>query len=301
MAKPSKWPFFLGGGRKRVTHRSLLNEADCSIDKVNGAVSMHTTGQWNDRHAALAKKHKVTNIYLVTSSFGDHETAEFLLEVPWLRRLSIRLYSVKDLTAIGRLAHLESLRIALEAWRLGDRFTAVDFSSLSKLRHADVMMCAAFESLLRCGSIEELAVVNDHDGRLRDLDLSGMSRLRELKLDHCPKLRNVILHGKARIRALQLTLCGSYQADWHRIAPDLRFLLLGGRIRFPLENIVIARKLEVLHIHEIRTLPPLRFLLDLPDLKIVFLFAAPPGPKLSDDDRAVLAEIQARGKQARPT
>ncbi len=116
----------------------------------------------------------MAHIFLDTLSFGDHETAEFLLDVPWLSELSIRTYSVKDLTAIGRLSALESVRISLEVWRIGDQFNPVDFSSLSKLRFADVTMCGAFESVLGCGSIEELAVNNAYDGRLRDLDLSRL-------------------------------------------------------------------------------------------------------------------------------
>src|ERR1022692_790634 len=39
--------------------------------------------------------------------------------------------------------------------------------------------------------------------------------------------------------------------------------------------------------------------LQLPQLKTVFLFAAPPGPKLSDEDRAVELEINARAKRDR--
>jgi len=298
MAKTSKRPFFLGGDRRRTTYETLVKEADCIINKVNGDVEISIWKPWTDRHKALAHKHAVTAVDLCTSSFGDHETAEFLLDLPWLTSVSIRLYCVKDLTALGRLSDLQSLRISLEVWRLGDQFRPVDFSALTNLHFADVMMCGAFESILACGSIQELAVSDDCDRRIRDLDFSRLPKLFDLKLDHCPKLRRVLLHPNARIRALQLTLCGSYEADWHRLAPDLRFLLLGGRIRFPLQNIVRTRNLEVLHIHEIRTYPPLRFLLELPRLKTVFLFAAPPGPKLSDDDTAVLDEIKARATQA---
>ena len=228
-------------GTKPVAHESLFHDAGCAIDKYNGVVWMNTNSAWSDRHKALAQKHKVTHIHLCTASFGAYETAEFLLDFPDLRGLTIRLYAVKDLSKVGQLPQLEYLRIHLEARRLGDRFNPVDFSALSKLQSADVMMCRAFESILTCSSIQELAIENAYDGRLRDIDLSHLPKLRDLKLDHCPKLRKVTLHKKARIRALQLTLCGSYEADWHRLAPDLRFLLLGGRIRFPLEHIVSAR------------------------------------------------------------
>lgn len=146
MARISKWPFFLGGGGKPVTRESLLDDADCTIDKYNGVVWMDTDTAWSDRHKALARKHKVTHIHLCTTSFGDHQTAEFLLDVPEIRGLTIRLYAVKDLSIVGHLSQLEHLRIHLEVWRLGDRFKPVDFSALSKMQHADVTMCRAFES-----------------------------------------------------------------------------------------------------------------------------------------------------------
>lgn len=259
---------------------------------------MSVTGPWTDRHAALAREHEVADIDLDTISFGDQQTADFLLELPWLSSVSISIYAAKDLTAVGQLSQLESLRIYFRLWRLGDQLKPVDFSALSKLRFADVMMCRAFESVLACSAIQELAISNDYDGRLRDLDLSRLQALRDLKLDHIPKLRRVLFHPKARIRALELSLCGSYQVDWERIGPDLRFLLLGGRLNFPLENILSATKLEELHSLEIAKLPPLGFLRQLRHLRTVFLFAAS-GPKLSDEDCAAVLEINARGKRGR--
>ena len=53
-------------------------------------------------------------------------------------------------------------------------------------------MCKSFESILKCRKIKALTVVNDCDHRLRNLDLSNLPALRELRLDHCPKLRKVI-------------------------------------------------------------------------------------------------------------
>ena len=191
---------------------------------------------------------------------------------------------------------MKRLRIAfgMGGWRLGDRLQPVDFSGLVQLEYADIMMCRAFESILKCPKIKELSVGNDCDRRLRDLDLSHLPALRDLRLDHCPKLRNVFLHPKAKVRGLEVSLCGSYKIDWERMGPDLRFLVLGGRLTFPLEEVLNAPKLEVLHIAEIRKLPPLGFLRRLKKLRGVFFFSAPPGPKFSEDDRAVLAELQSR-------
>jgi hypothetical protein len=299
MPKVPKRPFFAPAAPKTRAYELLVEREDCTIDKLNGVVCMSTMKPWCDQHTALAREHKVAHLELITTSFGDHETAEFLLEMPWLTGLTIGLYSVKDLTAVGRLEQLESLRLHYGVWRLGDRFMPVDFSGLRQLRHADLMMCPAFKSILDCDTIQELAVSNDCDRRLRDLDLSRLSKLRDLRLDHCPKLRRVILHPGARLRGLALALCGSYEPDWARLSPQLRILVLGGRINFALEHILKATKLHELQCLEIRRLPPLGFLRQLAKLHSVFLFAAPPGPILSDEDRATVSEINARAKRTR--
>jgi hypothetical protein len=277
----------------------LVEREDCVVDKLNGVVRMETMKPWCDQHTALAREHKVAHLNVRTATFGVNQTAEFLLELPWLTELTIDLYSVKDLAAVGRLEQLERLYLHYDVWRIGDRFPPVDFSGLRQLQHATVMMCPAFESILACETIQALAVSNNCDRRLRDLDLSRLSKLRDLQLDHCPKLRRVTVHPRARLRALSLALCGSYQPDWDRFGPELRILNLGGRINFPLENILKATKLEELQCLEIRKLPPLAFLRQLAKLHSVFLFAAPPGPILSDEDRATLREVNARAKRRR--
>ena len=159
-----------------------------------------------------------------------------------LSSVSISIWSPRDLSSLSRLPDLRSLRIAFSVTgcALGDRLPPVDFSGLRKLEHADVMMCRAFESILKCRKIEELTGRNECDGRLRDLDLTRLSALRELRLDHCPKLRNVSLHPKAKVRALELSLCGSYKIDWRRVGADLRYLVLGGRLTFTLEDVLNA-------------------------------------------------------------
>ena len=303
MAKVASRPFFLGGndklGKKGVEYEFLLEENGFDIGKWSDDddVIMLNLVPWTERHAELARQYKVTSAQFGPQSFGDRENADFLLELPTLREVSIALFRVEDLSALGRLTQLRSLRIDLEIWRMGDNFSPVDFSALEKLEHADMMMCPAFESVLDCKTIKELAVRNECDGRLRDLDLSRLPRLQELELDHCPKLRSVSLHPKAQVQALSLALCGSYKIDWRRMGPDLLYLRLGGRLTFPLEDILNAPRLRELHTIEIRKLPPLGFLRKLERLRTVFLFAAS-GPKVSAEDDALVREINARPRHS---
>ena len=299
MPRANQQPFFLGGDGTWAQGEILLEADDCMIVKAKHTIDLTPVGVWTKRHTKLAERYKVNSNALSNSAFGDRRTADLFLELPVLRRVSLSLWSPMDLSALGRRRELTSLRINLSVWRCGDRFLPVDFSGLRKLQLADVMICRALESVLKCSTLRGLAVRNECDGRLRDLDLTQLPALRDLALDHCPKLRSVGLHPKARVRGLELTLCGSYQIDWHRLGSHLRFLSLGGRLTFPLGDIRNAPKLEELHMYGIRKLPSLGFLRELHDLRTVLVFTAPPGPKLSEEDKAIIREINARAKELR--
>jgi hypothetical protein len=297
MSRRADRPLFLGGKGGGAKHQSLFEGDGCDVTTVGTHTTLTLwTGAWTAEHTALARRYKANSVSVHDPAFGEHKTSDFLLDVPALVSVSITIWTPVDLSGLARLAELRSLRIdfGLGGWRLGDRIQPVDFSGLTKLEQADVKMCKPFESILRCRKIKVLKVVNDCDHRLRDLDLSNLPALRELRLDHCPKLRKVILHPKAKVRALEVALCGSYKIDWQRMGADLQYLLLGGRLNFPLEEVLNAPNLEELHIHEIRKLPPLWFLRRMEMLRVVFAFSAPPGPRFSEDDLAVLREFRRR-------
>ncbi len=295
MPRRTARPFFLGGKGLPGESDSLHEQHGCDVSKHADQIELTLwTGIWTDRLTELARRFQVNALSLKDPAFGEERSAQFLLDLPALERVTISLWSPVDLSALAQLGELRSIRInfGVGGWRLGDKLRPLDLSGLAKLEHADVMMCSAFESILNCRTIKELTVHNDCDGRLRDLDLSHLPKLRDLQLDHCPKLRKVTLHPRAKMSSLSLSLCGSYKIDWQRMGPDLRYLVLGGRLTFPLEDVLNAPNLEELHLREIRKLPPLEFLRKLEKLRVVFAFSAPPGPKFSDDDLAVLKEYQ---------
>jgi hypothetical protein len=282
---------------RRAEGKFLLEKENYFIFKSqDGLVDLTRCGPWTKRDTALAWEYKVNAVTINSLTFGNRKTAEWVLDLPPLRSLSLSLWIPVDLTALGRLSELRELRIDFSIWRVGDQFQPVDLTCLRRLQYADVMMCRPVESILQCEPIKELVVRNECDGRLRDLDLTNLPLLRQLSLDHCARLRNVRLHPKAKIRGLELSLCGSYQIDWKRVGPDLECLSLGGRLTFPLKQILNAPRLKELHTAEIRKLPSLGFLRKVRHLKVVQMFSAPPGPKMSKSDEALIRQINARGR-----
>jgi hypothetical protein len=295
MASRAARPSFLGGRGRKTELKSLLKQEDCDVSQWDDITELTLwRGEWTERHTELAQRHGVNSVRVTDTAFGERRNFNFLLDLPQLQRASITIWSAADFSALARLGELRSLRISfgMSGWRIGDRIQPVDFSGLTNLERVDVMMCRAFESILKCRKIKVLTVRNECDHRLRDLDLSNLPALRELQLDHCPKLRKVLLHPKAKVPALSVALCGSYKIDWQRMGADLIYLRVGGRLTFALEEVLSAPNLEELHLYEIRKLPPLGFLRKLKKLRVVAAFSAPPGPKFSDDDRAVLREFR---------
>lgn len=196
----------------------------------------------------------------------------------------------------------------------------VDFTALAHLTYANFDLCEATQSLFRCSTLQALWVWDERQQKLqnfeagslprlqelqlgqcpklKDVDLSHQPELCELRLLQCPKLRSVRLHAEARLRSLEVGQCGPYRIDWDRLGPDLETLELHGPLRFPFEDVRKAPNLRRLRTNGIRKFPPLKFLLDLPQLEEFSIFHTPGGPKMPEEDDAVIREIFRRGKIA---
>ncbi len=301
MGEQETKPFFVRGspGYRQGDCEDLLDEKGCIVQRWGKVTCMRVGRAWTAGETAIAEKYCVRDLELERSAIANAGNANFLLDLPLVRSISMRLSSPIDLSALGRMTQLEKLRMTMSGWRRSDRFEPVDLSGLVNLWWAHVAFSRAFESILKCSSIEELTIENSGDGRLRELDLSSMIQLADLRLDHCAKLCKVDFHPKAKVRKLEVSLCGPYRIDWERLGRDLRVLTLGGRVSFPLEEILGAPRLEQLAVMEVRKLPGLGFLRELKKLRGVTLFSAPPGPNISEEDWALVREINGKGKKAK--
>jgi hypothetical protein len=82
--------------------------------------------------------------------------------------------------------------------------------------------------------------------RLKELDLTNLPRLAELGLDSCPALTQINFNEEAKLVALELTNCGKFRPIWPRLATDLKYICLRGRIGFELDEIRAANGLRFL-------------------------------------------------------
>ncbi len=60
----------------------------------------------------------------------------------------------------------------------------------------------------------------------------------------CPALTRIRFCDEARVLALELSNCGRLVPDWGRLAADLRYLCIRGRLGFALDEIARAAALE---------------------------------------------------------
>lgn len=290
-------------------------------------ILLSVSGAWKPSMLRAAREHKVNCLELGATSVVNGKSLNVLQGLPQLRELHVVASVATDLSQISTLKHLRYLGLMGELMPAGGAkpskiVAPADFSSLKKLHRAYVELCPASESILRCGSVNDLWLWNSEYlvtrqidltrltkltelhvtafPKLTELDLSNQPALERLHLEAVPKLKSVKLHKEARLRALKLGGCGAFRIDWDRLADDLDELELSGRQPFPMEDILRAKNLRALKTNSIRTFPPLKFLLKLAKLEEFDMWATPPGPKWSEADWEVYRQINARARaQAR--
>lgn len=303
------------------SHRDVkiaYSEDKISIHERAGQRRMDRLGAWNENCTKLVEEYKVDDITITELAKEWWADLEFLADIPPVRELHLILKKPKDLSPIVKLTQLEFLGVVGKVWSADENqgFPKVDFGPLKKLKRASIDICPETESIFECSSLEWLWIDNEREKNLKSPDLSRLSLLKELhcrycpklqtidlshqpaievlRLEACPKLQSVTLHPDTKLRSLIMAVCGGYRIDWERMGRDLESLELSGPLRFPLEDVLKAPNLRRLHTNGIRTFPPLRFLLELPQLDDFFMFNTPGKSKLSEEDKAVVKAINER-------
>jgi hypothetical protein len=314
MTSPDERPAFLTGQNLRDA-KMLFEEEGCNVFHLGDEIQMQAIGAWKPRHTKLAHQYDVNTVHITESSFDGRKSADFLLDLPPLRNLGLISATPRDLSAVNRMSELRTLRLSLPRGEVyaGKPF---DFSALRKLKKVRVWWRPELAGILAIASLESLWISDGEEMCLRQLDLSGVPRLKMLHVQQAPKLKSldlsslpqlwelgmlairslksVALHPAAEVRALNISGLGAWRIDWDRMGEDLEFLQLWGPLKWPLTDVLRAANLKELHTNAIRTFPPLEFLKQLKHLCLVSIFTTPPGPKLTDADWAVIRQINAR-------
>jgi hypothetical protein len=314
-SEPDTRPAFLSGQNLRDA-KILFEEKGCDVFQLGDEIEMQVIGAWKPRHTKLANQYNVNTVHITEASFDGRTSADFLLDLPPLRNLGLISGEPRDFSAVNRMTELRTLRMSLPR---GEAYVgkSIDFSALKNLENVRVWWRPELAGILRCASLESLWISDGEEMCLRELDLSGLPRLRMLHVQQAPKLKvldlrplpdlwelsmlamrglkSVALHPAAQVRALNISGVGGWRINWDRMGEDLEFLQVWGPLKWPLTDVLRAVNLKELHTNAIRTFPPLEFLKQLKHLCLISVFTTPPGPKLTDADWAVIRQINARG------
>jgi hypothetical protein len=223
--------------------RAVLAEGDgFLVIRHEDLVALECFTPWQSEFDELYRRHnaKGVTINLTTSAWKGH-SFDFLRDLPDLRHLRLGVDIAMDVALLGDLERLETLGLD---WRAPGSPGLIDFRRLKRLKECSICWHPAFASILE---LESLRILFVHDARgLKELDLTGLPRLVELGLVDCAALMRIIWREGSRLLALELANCGKLQPDWSRIAPDLQYLCLRGRIGFPVEETTRAGALRFL-------------------------------------------------------
>jgi len=301
--------------------RETLAEAERAevVHVEDDIICLEQYGPWTPAMTKLAKLHRINALEIRETHKQEWPTLDFLGDLPPLRRLHVILSRPADLSPIAAQTDLESLGVMGNVEREDRTTPTVDFAPLKKVRQAYLELAAPTMSILQCSSLRHLWIWNDCKPWLKAIDLSRLTKLRELHvtawakltaldlsaqaeleslhLEAIGKLKSVALHPDAKVTALKLGGCGPFRIDWDRMGGDLHELELSGPLRFPFEEVLKAPELRNLQTNGIRTFPPLKFLLKLPHLERFGYFTTPPGPKFIEEDWEIVRTINARHRR----
>jgi hypothetical protein len=304
----------------RRPDKVLFDSDDLLVSQQGDLICLDSFIPWGPRPLKLARKYRVNCLAADSVCFGERTSAEFLLDIPSLRRLHIVVERPTDLSAVAKLTDLEYLGIMGELVHRGqdDATPPVDLAPLTRLRRVYMELCRPLESVLTCTPIESLWLWNNLEPARTEINLQGLRGLRELELTQWPNLKSlnltaqpnlkrlhlqalpklrpdgVTLHPKAVLKSLKIGGCGAYRIDWARMGKGLQELELLGPLRFPLRDVLKAPNLRKLSTNAVKTFPPLKFLSGLKKLHHFSWFTPPPGPKFSPEDHAVIERINKR-------
>ncbi len=202
-------------------------------------------GPWRSEFEEVYLSHDVKGVCINQTISWKGCSLDFLKRLLDLRSLHLGIDVPMDLTVLGELEGLETLGLT---WRVPGASSpgVIDFQRLSRLKECLISWHPNFAAVLKLKTLRYLFLFDAP--RLKGLDLTALPRLAELALDSCPALTQIDLSQEAKLFALELTNCGKFQPIWPRLAPDLLYLCLHGRIGFELDEIAAANNLRFLWI-----------------------------------------------------
>ncbi len=208
----------------------------------NGVVAIQCFAPWKPEWEEVYRRHGAEGVRInSTTTRWRRSSLDFLRSLPNLRRLDLGVDVPLGITLLGELERLEHLGLQ---WRAKEPPELVDFRRLDRLSEGLISWHPVFAQVLKLRTIRILWLFDAP--ALKVLDASGLPGLAELVLISCPALTRIDLSDQAKLLSLELANCAKLVPNWSRIATDLRYLSLGGKIGFTVAETAKAQALQYL-------------------------------------------------------
>ena len=242
------------------------------VTRNNGVVAIECFKPWRPDFQEVYCGNGAEGVRINQTMSWKGISLDFLRHLPNLRCLHLGVDVPMDITPLGELEGLESLDLN---WRAQATPGTVNVQRLDQLKECSISWHPVFA---RAQSPVPPDPPAPRRAALKELDLSGLPQLAELGVMSCPALTRIDLSEGSQLLALELTNCGKLIPDWPRLADDLRYLCLRGRIGFAIEEIARAHSLQHLWVevsgrHSSDLLPVLRALPGLDGVTFIDLKA----------------------------
>lgn len=260
-------PAFRRGPRPPGHGEVLYQDAHCQIERWGDLVYLDLEDAWRPEIGKIARRCNVNALCIGSTYDWKGRSLDFLQALSPLRRVFCRIDSAFDISSLQGLTELTHLHLE---WRTTTAPMPLSFTCFPHLTECSITLLPAFESILGHTPLQVLEVAGCW--HLRELDLSGLPNLQELELAGCRTMTSFRLHEDARLISLSLHTSSKLRVDWPRLVRDLRYLCIGGKVGFPLEEISAAQQVEFVDLREVSGgVKSLDFLNELPKLRAVSL------------------------------
>jgi hypothetical protein len=270
------------------------------VDRAGGynIADLTCVKSWTPSVKTFLRDHDVDGVWAYLADVKKFGGRSFFRDIRNIRSLTLSAdLAVLPLNLVCELPSLERLRIGIPTLSASEKFDwkGFDFRRLTRLVTCSVTMAPESTYLLSCEWLRSLGL-GWGTGKSGTLDLSQMAQLKELVLDG--SRAKSIVWGPSKPLCLGLKSTRRLSINWNEMAPTVKYLYVTGDTNFDLSELAVLRNLRVLELRQLKTIPKLDFLLDMPELKAVN-YRVPRTPhrgwkELSKDNMEILSEINAR-------
>jgi len=235
------------------------------------------------RMIRLIQREGVDNLEFLASWIKPDFNLTLLGELERLRFLTIHSDWPLDWAPLQSLQKLRGLKLRTG----GLKPQNLEFRRFGNLQSCSIQWHPEWASVLQCKTLRHLSL--ERSQHVAEFDFSGLLHLREVRIVGCNGLKRISFSPRQAIESLEITATKAlHTISPVRILDGVKYLAIGGNVRFDIRQIRRCRGLRRLWLNSVGKIPSLQFLRGSSQLEFLqMLFSTDVG----DGDLGVLAGL----------